>query len=273
MVGTGQELKTPPNGVSSPASVIAVERALRVLEAVAEARDGAGVTELAEQLSISAPQIYRILATLTAFGYVYKDELSQRYRLSTRLLDLGFRSLQLVGFYDVVMPVLRRAAAKAQCLVDLSWVENGRMVVVARADSPKTVKVSSPLGDEEIYHATASGKVWLAHMPEAEAVRILKERGTPKIAQNTMTDLDEILAHFETIRRQGYAIADREWDDHVVAVSAPIRESGRSNVVIGAVGITAPEFDPIHRDPAMIELAKATANEIGRIWPLVTLQP
>ena len=69
--------------------VQSIERALRILEELAEENEGLGVTELSKRLDLHKSTVHRILTTLLTFEYVEQDTITERYRLGIKLLYLG----------------------------------------------------------------------------------------------------------------------------------------------------------------------------------------
>jgi IclR family acetate operon transcriptional repressor len=245
---------------------------MHVIEMLSNAPQGLTVTDLGSELGINKGLVHRILASLGGTGYVYKDELTQHYRLSSKLLGLAFRHVRSVDIYDLVLPILRKLSDESQELAELNWLQNGRLVLVAKAESPRRVKVIDYFGEELVLHATAGGKVWLANLPEDEALRILVERGTPKLGDHTKTDLAELLDDFRKIRKQGYAINDQESADEVAAIAAPVWLNAPTRQVVGAVSVVSPAYREIHLNPDIVAKTIAAANEIASIWPFVGLE-
>jgi IclR family acetate operon transcriptional repressor len=243
-----------------------------IIEMLSRAPHGLTVTDLSTELGINKGLVHRILTSLVGTGYVYKDDLTQHYRLSTKLLGMAFRHVRSVEIYDLVLPILRRLSDDSQELAELNWLQNGRLVLVAKAESPRRVKVVDYFGEELVLHATAGGKVWLANLPEDEALRILVQHGTPKLGDHTKTDLSELLSDFRTIREQGYAVNDQESADEVVAIAAPVWLNGPKRQVVGAVSVVSPAYREIHKNPEIVALTVAAANEIANIWPFVGLE-
>jgi IclR family acetate operon transcriptional repressor len=259
-------LDSTSNGLS------AVDRALIILEALADAPQGLTVTDLSDLLHINKGLTHRILASLVQREYVFKDEITQRYRISIRLLGLAFRHLRVLDVYDVLLPILRRLARETGELAELNWVEQGRMVTVAKADSPSQLRVVSLLGEEQALHASAAGKLYLASLSTEDALRRAIVQGLTEYTPHTIVTLEGLSAELERVREQGFATNVRETSPHVLAVAAPIRAQSDDGRVVGSVGVVAPDFHEIHRDPVVIEQTKRAADEISHAWPLVHLE-
>ncbi len=231
------------------------------------------MTDLAVALEIGPAQAYRTVASLAVVGFVHKDELTERYRLTTRFLTLAFRHLRVLDTYDLILPPLRRLATETGELTELNWVEQDRIVMIAKAESPRRVKVVTRFGEAEALHATAAGKVWLASLEEDDALERVIRRGMPAFTDRTITSPVEFLEELRRVRAQGYAVNDRELDDELVVIAAPIRLSSDRNRVIGAVNVASPWIRPVHQRPGVIAATKAVADEIAGFWPFAQLDP
>jgi IclR family acetate operon transcriptional repressor len=252
--------------------ISAIDRALIVLEELADAPQGLTVTDLSGRLRINKGLTHRILSSLARREYIYKDEDTQHYRIGIRLLGLAFQHLKVLDVYDVLLPILRRLANDTGELAELNWVEQGRMVTVAKADSPRQLRVVSYLGQQQALHATASGKVYLASLPEQLALQRAVAEGLTQFTSATITDIDALKRELDRVREQGYATNVQESTLHVLAVAAPIRALSDDRRVVGSVGVVAPDFHEIHRDDALVRRTMDAADEIGRAWPLVHLE-
>lgn len=252
--------------------ISAVERAMAIVELLSASPHGVHVTELSRQLKINKALVFKILASLVAARYVYKHEPTQTYRMTSKLLATAFRAVMQLDIYDLLLPILRQLAADTGELAELMWLQNGRLVIVAKAESPRRVKVVDYLGEEQYLHATASGKVYLASLPEDEALALAGERGLTRLSDNTLVDREALRAELGRVRAQGYATNAQETGTEVVAVAAPIVTAKAGAPAVGAVAVVAPAFRPVHQDQRVIALTRAAAEEIGSIWPFLSLE-
>jgi DNA-binding IclR family transcriptional regulator len=245
---------------------------MAIIELLSASPHGVHVTELSRRLKINKALVFKILASLVAARYVYKDEQRQTYRVTSKLLATAFRYLMQLDMYDALLPILRQLAADTGELAELIWLQNGRLVIVAKAESPRRVKVVDYLGEEQYLHATACGKVYLAGLAEEEAIRLVEERGLPRLAENTITDVEALREELRRVRDRGYATNIQETGPEVVAVAVPITTTGVPKQVVGAVSVVAPAFRQVYRDPTVIERTRLAAEEIGSIWPFLSLE-
>jgi len=84
-------------------------------------------------------------------------------------------------------------------------------------------------------HSTASGKVLLAFLPEADRQRYLAEDLCP-MTRATVTDKKVLAVELEGVRRNGYALDNGEAISGIGCVAAPIRD--QDGLVVAAVSLS-----------------------------------
>jgi DNA-binding IclR family transcriptional regulator len=165
----------------------------------------------------------------------------------------------------ICLPILQALADETDELVQLAVVEDGGLLFVAKAEGPGQQMRMVPLvGLLAPAHATASGKIWLAHLPEAETLAVLARHGLRRLTPRTITSRAKLLAQLREARARGYAIVDEELVEGGRAAAAPILAGGR---VVGAVAVSGPTFRlslaRLHRIAPRIRRA---AEELEAVW-------
>jgi IclR family acetate operon transcriptional repressor len=252
----------PDSGVR----VASVSRAMRVLEASAGHPEGVALSQLAATLGYGKASLSKILDTLAREGFVQRDSLTARFHLSWRLLALAFGHAERVGMPGICLPILQALADETDELVQLAVAEDRELLFVAKAEGPGQQMRMLPLvGLVAPAHATASGKAWLAHLPEAEADAVLARQGMRRLTPRTITSRAKLLAQLREARERGYAIVDEELVEGGRAAAAAILVGGR---VVGAVAVSGPTFRlslaRLHRSAPRLRRAAA---ELGAVWP------
>src|SRR5437762_3073065 len=111
------------------------------------------------------------------------------------------------------------------------------VVSVFAIESQSTLRVTHHNNNRVPVHTSASGKVLLAWQPEGEIERVIRH-GLSARVDRTITDAAVFRKQLAQVRRTGYAVSDRELEEFVRSVSAPIRnERGE---VIAALTVAAP---------------------------------
>ena len=213
-----------------PASrrVAAVERALAVLDALAEGEE-VGTNELARRTRINASTVSRLLATLAAGGFVEHVPESGRYRLGLRLLQLGNSVVERLDLRAVTRPHLEALVAQTGETATLSAPGERDAVTVDFVQSRASVQSVAHVGRRSVAHATATGKVLLA-FGGLELPKPPFEAFTPR----TISDRRALTREIERVRKRGYAEAVGEREEELNAVAAPVFEArGSLEAILG----------------------------------------
>ena len=260
-------------------STTAVDRCLSVVEALVDESAGVSLVDLAARLEMPNSAIHRTLATLASRGYVRQDPATQAYSLTLRLSTLGFRLLGARHLPDAGQLVLQRLAEQTGEYCRLAVVDGNGLTWIARAQgSTQGLRYEPPMGGDVVLHTTATGKAWLATLPEDVALRLVVTRGFPMprgaepatFGKAVVRTIDELRAHLKETRRRGYGLAIEEGEPGIVAMAAAFRASEDSRAPIaGTVSVAGPliRLGPARRDK-IAPLLAAAANDLAALWPL-----
>jgi len=210
-------------------------KGLEVLEALSAHRD-TSLTELGGGLRMSAPTLFRILATLVALGYAEKLE-SGRYRATLKTWAMGAQVLQRLNLREVARPHLEALCAAAEEAPHLAVREGADVVIIDRLEAPHPVRVETYLGQKAPAFCSAIGKAILAHENAAIQAQVLAPP-LPRFTPETMSDPAQLRRELAQVRTRGYAINQEEWRRGVCAVAVPILGPGGS--AVAAVSLTMP---------------------------------
>jgi IclR family acetate operon transcriptional repressor len=225
-------------------SVQSVERALDVLEALAEHGGEAGLSEIAARTGLPYGTIHRLLQTLLARGYV-RQESDRRYALGGGLVRLGGIAESMVGVW--AQPYLTKMVELSGETANLAVLEGDFVVYVAQVPSPRRLRMFAEVGRRVLPHSTAVGKVLLAGRPAADAVAVFERTGMPRRTPNTFTDLTSMRAELDLVRARGYAMDLGEEELGVHCLAVPVWDGGR---VVAAMSVSGPaeRIDALNRD-------------------------
>ena len=144
------------------AGIQAVEFALQILEFVAQRQGSVGVSELARAFETTKSRIHRHLQTLVNAGYLLRDDDTERYSVSARLMALGqavSESFELASAARYVTRELRDALGHA---VVISQPEREGMRILHLVPSRSNIEIQVRPGSILEYHSSAQGKITLA---------------------------------------------------------------------------------------------------------------
>ncbi len=218
-------------------SIQSVDRAITLLEAIAEAGGESTLTELSRRTRLNISTCHHLLSTLVARGYVAKVPVRRSYALGARIHYLCNASLQ-VDLPARAAPFIERINEQTGETVHLAVLQGDAMMKIAKRESRHPVRVDTgTLGKSDAPHATASGKAMLAWLPEDDMRRVLSS-GLPRFTAKTITEWPALIEALRHVRRNGYAMDDEEYQPGVICVGAPIRD--HNGAVVGAISASTP---------------------------------
>ncbi|MGI9863118.1 IclR family transcriptional regulator [Moorella naiadis] len=249
----------PPN----EGLVQSLEKGLKVLEALAAAGEGVGLSELSRRLGLNKSTVYRLLTTLKAYGYVEQEAATERYTLGLKVLDLSSSLLDRLDVRAVAHPYLKELAAASQEVAHMVIRNNGEAVYVDKVEGNRTIRMYSQIGHRVAMHSTAVGKAMLAFLPPEEVAKIIAGKGLPRFTPRTITTMAALEAELDRVRESGYAIDDSENEEGIRCVGAPIFDHrGR---VVAALSISGPTLHVTpERVPELGQLVRQAGWEISR---------
>jgi DNA-binding IclR family transcriptional regulator len=263
MPNTGEN-RTKRGGIQS------IDRAARILNALASGARRLGVSELAQRLDLAPGTVHGLLQALQAHGFVEQDRNSGKYQLGAGLLQLGTSYLDLNELRARSLVHAERLAARGDAAVRVGVMHGASVIVVHHVFRPDETLQILEVGAQLPVHASALGKAILAFSPD-EVVDDLTAEDLPKLTGRTLT-ARELRGEFEAIRERGFA---RERDEAVLgesSVAGPIFDHlGHAVGAIGVVGDTErliPRTVAKGLAAAVTEAARGVSRELGaRSWP------
>lgn len=240
-------------------SVAATRTSLRIVEEL-KRLDGAGVTEIADELDMPKSTVHNHLRTLADERYVVRE--GGTYRIGLRFLELGEYTRNRRKIYQVARPEVSELAEETAETVNAAVEEHGEGIYITRAHGDRAVSDDTYAGKRMKLHCTALGKSILAELPESRVAEIVETHGLPRRTENTITDLGELEAELESIRERGYAYDREERLRGVRCVAAPVVTEDGS--VVASLSVSGPtrrmEGDRFHED--LPELLRSSANVV-----------
>ncbi|WP_254280618.1 IclR family transcriptional regulator [Haloarcula marina] len=216
--------------------VRAAKTSLEIINKVREL-EGAGVSELANELDKPTSTVHDHLRTLESEEYLIKSD--SKYYVGTQFLDLGEHARSRHKMYTIARQEVDELATQTGEHTNLMIEEHGRGVFLYKSKGPDTVQLDTHAGMRVPLQTTAMGKSILAFRPSEEVDEIINRHGLPQLTEKTITDRDELYDELDEIQKRGYAYADEERVKGMRSVAAPItNDKGRS---VAAIGVTGPK--------------------------------
>lgn len=245
----------PRTGQPATRPVAAVQRAVLLLEVLADAEADLGTNEIARRARVNASSVSRLLATLCECGLVEHIAETGRYQLGLRMLHFSNAVLSHMDLRSVARPHLRALVDATGETATLSVPSEGAALTVDYVQSNSSVRSVARLGRSSVAHATAVGKIVLAH------TGVLPSGPLHAYTDATLTDRTHLRQEIARTAQRGWASAhgERESDLNAVAVAA-YDSDGRLAAILGVQGPASRFAGAAMR--ASVDLLLACANEL-----------
>lgn len=242
-------------------------RVLDVLDLFLEDGSGYTITDVSERLRIPKSTAHGILHAMSRHGYLTLDRTTNRFAIS-----LGF-----VGRTRATpaIEVLRQRARRHLTRLSTTLGETSKLiayegtnsVAIDFVDGGGPLKYAVRLGQRWPLHATGGGKLYLAQYDDETVREMLTELGLEQITDETIVDVDALLAEVAEVRRKGWARQREEIHEGISGFAAPVVDpGGRLLAALIVMGPTA-RIDE-HADTIvemLVSEAHALSAEVGAL--------
>lgn len=216
-----------------------LEKGLAVLELLSECSRGATLQIIKNKLELSQTTAYRILNTMVRLDYLVYDEDTKYYRLSCKMLTLGFRALNDHHLLEVVLPHLHdlRDRVKETACFGVLGEHNG--VFVDQVQGLHMFSFTLTPGKSFDLHCSAPGKAIMAYLPVNVRRRYLDAMTFKRYNERTIVTREAYEEELERVFRNGYALDNEEELAGVICIGAPVHDY--KGYPCGAIWISGPK--------------------------------
>lgn len=238
------DMRNGEAGGARPYNAQSMERGLRAMALLRDSPLGElGLGELARGIGLHKSTVHRLLATLVRHSYVAQNPVTKRYRLGLVFLEFAYRVVEQLEVRRQALRPMHQLADLTGESVYVSVLSGGRTLAIDEVVGPRGVTLGTNAGVSLPLHATASGKCFLAWLPEDERDRLLAHQPFTRVTDRTIVDRDELMEELAQTRRRGYATNDEETEPGVRYAAAPVFDAH------GAIAATLSLGAPVLRLP------------------------
>lgn len=200
-----------------------VSKLMHLLNCLSDSRVPLRLQEIAEMTHMPQATVFRYLSSLMTDGYVFQDNISERYALTWKICEIGDHvqtRMNLRTISNDIVTELYRDLDYGICLVIEQDMECMYLDCIY---NPASIGFSLiRIGRQSPLHATGSGKVLLAAYTNTELEKFINKKGLPKLTEHTITAKEDLIRELEHIREVGYALDDEECEPGLRCISVPI---------------------------------------------------
>ena len=232
----------PKEGKSA---VQSLAKGLRVLEAFSGGADEMTLSEVAAASGLDAGTTFRLLNTLVEVGYVLRVTDSRRFRLTLKVLDLGFNAIAHQDLRALVRPLLQSLVDRSARPRASAVLEGGDMLYIERVRAGFTrLGVDIRIGTTIHAPVTSIGRTILAFLPESRLERASPPRHATRCCpcrcrpRGAGRDVGQV-------RKDGYIVQESTITPELRLLAVPVLDA--DGHAIGAISVVAPTIRPPRR--------------------------
>ncbi|MEH6561777.1 MAG: IclR family transcriptional regulator C-terminal domain-containing protein [Marinobacter sp.] len=239
-------------------------RGLEVIRSFDTDTPSMSLSTLAQKNNLSRASARRFLLTLQKLGYVSQDD--KKFRLTAKVLELGYPYLASLNFTETITPFMEQVSYKLEESCSALVLDGANVVYVARIPRRGLIPINLQIGARLPAYATSGGRVLLAALQEPELENLLEKTCFEKLTAYTMGP-DELRAELSKIRLDGYAIVDQELELGMRALAVPVLDrSGTAKFALNSSShVSTVSMDRIIQE--YVPIMQEAARKITEVLP------
>jgi len=241
--------------------VQSLARGLAVIRSFSAQSPRQTLSEVAGRAQLTRAGARRILLTLQTLGYVQSD--GKLFRLTPRILDLGFAYLSSLPLWNLAEPVMEELVGQIKESCSAAVLDGADIVYVLRVPTHKIMSISLGVGSRLPAYCTSMGRMLLSALPPEAMMKVLQTSDRAERTRYTVTNVDELAAKISKVRRQGWALVDQELEEGLISMAAPVTDRAGQTIAAINIGGQANRTSAKVMQETMLPLLLAAAQSIS----------
>ena len=240
-------------------------RGLEVIRSFSAQSPRQTLSEVAARTGLTRAGARRILLTLQTLGYVESD--GKLFRLTARILDLGFAYLSSLPIWNLAEPLMETLAGQVKESCSAAVLDGTDIVYVMRVSTHKIMSISLGVGSRLPAYCTSMGRMLLSALPPDQMMQVLQASERSARTRYTVTDPDELAAKIAQVRKQGWSMVNQELEEGLVSMAAAITDRTGQTVaalnISGQANRTSAKVMQETMLPALLETAQRISERLS----------
>lgn len=239
-------------------------RGLQVIKSFDAQSPAMTLTQVATKNGLARASARRFLLTLQKLGYVTCE--NKQFKLTPRVLDLGYSYLSSLNYAETITPFLKDVAQQLGESCSATVLDEQDVVYIARIPRAGLIPINLQIGARLPAYATSSGRVLLANLSADRLKEYMAGLNYRQLTPNTLSVV-QIQTQIDLVRQQGFSIVDQELELGMRAVSVPVTD--RSQQVRFAINISchASSFTTGQIEADFVPVLREAARQIAQVLP------
>ena len=238
-------------------SIQVIDRSAALIDAIAASEAPVSLKVLSAETGLHPSTAFRILAALTAVGFVERDSRGH-YMLGRKLLHLAGRVRRGIDIREEARDIMESLRDQLGETVNLTVREGDEVIYIERVSPKRMMRVEQVVGSRAPLHVTAVGKLMLGELGDPFVRAYAARTGLPAYTPHTITTSNRLLEVVHQGSADGYALDNEEAEEGVGCIGTLIRDN--SGAVVAGLSISAPIE---RRQEAWIPLVQQAGRRIS----------
>jgi IclR family transcriptional regulator, blcABC operon repressor len=198
-----------PTGPEPAAGVPAVDRAVRLLDHLAESAQPLPLAALARALDLPKSSLHGLLNTLTRLGLTLRDARGE-YALGPKALDWAQAFERQSNVLDAFNQAAQAFPALREETIMLAVLDGTDVLYLACRPGSRQLGVNFRVGGRFPACFTSSGKAMLATLPAGRVAQLLPQRLDHGLTRHSVASRAALERQLRQVRERGFAVDDEE---------------------------------------------------------------
>lgn len=197
-------------------------RVLDILSLFASDNESISVSRVSQELDAPKSSTYEILETMVVKGFLEFDPSMKKYKPGLKLFEVGTSYLNNFDLIKDTRPYLENLVKLTGETAFLAVPSNEEIVYLDKVEGLSSVRTTASLGTRLPMYLTGLGKAILAAYPNEKVAEIAKNIHYEPVNPNSINDFNSLMQNIKETRIRGYAVDNREREEDVYCIAAPI---------------------------------------------------
>ncbi|MEM7047887.1 MAG: IclR family transcriptional regulator [Pseudomonadota bacterium] len=200
-----------------------IDRALQIMDALTESQKPMTAYELARVTRAPLSTTYRLIEELIGRDMLSRDEESLVW-LGPRLMRYGLVYRAHMDMFAQARREMKLLSKRTGETVQICGRDDDTMIVLAMANGDGHFRVTSDVGTRVPLNWTASGRLLLGHLTQAQRIATFKAVSKPSVTGMAETDPKALAEQSRIDFEANVAIQINNSEYAVACIAAPIRD-------------------------------------------------
>ncbi len=241
----------------------AVQKAFLVLKTVADSQEGIGISKISKALGYSKSTTHGIIQALLKVGALDQSPYQKKLYIGTSFVEMALKNNGHYKIAQKIKPILDNLRNSIDQTVFLGILNQNKCTILATAKASDALAISASPGSRIPLLAGAVGKVFLASLKREAALKILRREGLKQFTPHSITDETVYMNELPLVRKNGYALDNREYLEGVRAVAVNPGTWRDMPLVLWVVGFVTVMTD--RSLPSVIEQILSASEQASRL--------